>query len=139
GAPARGRGERDAAPPRIGLPEPAADALEDAARRVGEMLQHLLRRRARLRLREIEPGLELLARALGLALRLGPLEDHVARFDRGLGHRVREQAPQAADLLERLGQRAVVTDGLAPPRQRMDALDAREREAIAKLRRLLRG
>ena len=70
-------GHRDRAATRIAVAEPAPDAIEDAARRVGQVQQHVLRRLRGLELRCREPGLEPLARALGEPFDPRPLEDLV--------------------------------------------------------------
>ena len=84
-----GQGDRAAA--RIAVAEPAPDPIEDAPRRIRQVEEHVLGRRRRLGLRRREPGLDLLAGALGLALDAGPLEDHVARLEGGVGDRVGDQ------------------------------------------------
>jgi hypothetical protein len=62
----------DRAAARIGVGEPAADAVEHRARRSGEVREHRLGRVRRRCLGGGEPALHLLGGALGLALEARP-------------------------------------------------------------------
>ena len=110
-----------------------ADAVEDAARRVGEVQQHVGRRRASgSRLRRGQPGLEL-ARSCARPARSsrGPLEDRVVRLERGVGDARRGTRPRSAAMrVERVARaRASSPRSMPGSRERVDAAQQRAARA----------
>ena len=131
--------ESDGAPARVWRSQPTSDAIEDAARRLCEVVQHDFRRRRCARFRGADPRVELRGRARGALLDAGFLEDHVGRLGGGIGHAVRHQAAHRADALQRRGEPAIVAGIGVGPRQCGDVANHREHEAVAQPRRALRG
>ena len=133
------RGDRDRAPARIGVGEPAPDAVEHRARRSREVGEHRFGRVRDRGLGGREPALHLLGGALGLALEPRPFEDRIARFEREVGERVGDVAAQARDALEHVVEPAIVAEVDPAAGQRVHAREAAEHEPPPQLGRGLRG
>ncbi len=124
-------GHRDRAAARVAVAEPAPDAVEDAARRVGQVQQHVLGRLGRLELRRHEPGLEPLARALGELVR-----SRAARRSRSVRRprrrRRRRARGRACRRCARARPRAPRRPASSTPalRERRHAADHAEREPV---------
>ena len=137
--PAQIGGHRDRAPARIAVGEPAPDAVEDRARRVGQVQQHLLRRLGRARFGRHQPGLEPRVGALGEVLDPRPLEDLVGAVDRRVGHRIRNQTAHAGDPRERVLEGRVAGEIDAALRERRHAADHRRHQPVPHRRGMLGG
>jgi hypothetical protein len=137
--PAQVRGEGDGPAPRIGVGDPVPDPVEDAARGLDQVAQDLLGGCLGLGLGGGEPDLEPLAGALGLALDRGPLEDHVARLEGGVRHRIGHEAAHAGQPLEGVLELAVVAQVDPAPGKARDAAEHRQEQPVVELARALGG
>jgi hypothetical protein len=130
--------ERDAAPARIGLEQPASHAVEDVAWRRREIDENRRRRGTRGDGGGREPGLDAPRGVLDPALEGRALEDHGVRRDRRVGQRVRDEPPHRGDAIERVRQRGVGGERRARARQGGEAPQHRTHELPAQLRNALR-
>ena len=89
---------------------------------IGEVQQHLFRRRLRLTLGLGDPDFEMLARPLGQSFDARTLEDDVAGVGGGVGDSVVHQAAHARDPLERVLEHAIVAQMHAALGERGHAL-----------------